>query len=570
MFDYYNDLLGKPFARQHRIDLTQLSLPRLDLDELAAPFMADEVTRIVRETPSDRAPGPDGFSGAFFKVAWGVVGTDVVRVFQAFWDLDCRSLNLINEAMMVLLHKTATPDGLRDYRPISLIHSVGKLVAKGLALRLAPFMHRLVRGNQSAFIRGRSIHENFRAVQLTCRWLHAQNHPTVLLKVDLAKAFDTVAWPFLLEVLEHVGFPSRWHDWLSALLATASTKVLVNGRPGRRICHARGLRQGDPLSPLLFVIVMDVLNALISEADRRGELTPLPGNTIKHRASIYADDLVIFLAPTANDFLCIRQLLELFAGASGLSTNLDRCTVSPIRCSDDMVQEVLAVFPCRVQPFPTVYLGAPLSLSRLERAQEQTLDDKVAARIPTWKAGLLTNIGRATLTRSTLFISPSAAPSPPRQSKTSTSVGARSCRLARSLSRAVSARLPGRLSAPQKTSAGSACPISECSASPYACAGSGCAGLAQTLSGRRCRCGLSRTSPACSARGWLSALATVHRRGFGRIPGCRAGQSPSRPQTSSAQWPPVAVGPPCGTPSTATDGRGTSRERRRPRCSAST
>lgn len=165
---------------------------------------------------------------------------------------------------MVLLHETAAPDGLKDYRPISLIHSVGKLFAKGLALRLAPYMTRIVKINQSAFIRGWQIHENFRAVQLTCRWLHAWHHPAALLKVDLAKAFDPLAWPFLLEVLEHIGFPARWRDWLSALLSTASTKVLVNGRSGRRICHARGLRQGDPLSPLLFVIVMDVLNALIS------------------------------------------------------------------------------------------------------------------------------------------------------------------------------------------------------------------------------------------------------------------------------------------------------------------
>jgi len=268
VFNYYNDIIGKPFRRLHRIDLGRLDLPTLDLDHLAAPFTAAEVARIVHETSSDRAPGPDGFSGAFYKKAWEVVGPDVVRMFGALWDMDFRSFHHVNEAAMVLLHKNQQPEGLKDYRPISLIHSIGKLFAKGLAMRLAPHMPQIVKANQSAFIRGRFIHENFRSVQLACRWLRARKCPTVLIKIDLAKAFDTVAWPFLLEVLERVGFPWRWRDWISTMLRSTSTKVLVNGRTGQRIYHARGLRQGDPLSPFLFVIVMEVLNSLIIEADR--------------------------------------------------------------------------------------------------------------------------------------------------------------------------------------------------------------------------------------------------------------------------------------------------------------
>jgi len=132
------------------------------------------------------------------------------------------------------------------------------------------------------------------------------------------------------------------------MLGTASTKVLVNGRPGRQICHARGLRQGDPLSPLLFVIVMEVLNALIAEADRRAALTPLPGNVIKYRASVYADDLVVFLALTPQDFACIRHILELFTGAFGLSTNLEKCAITPIRCSVEEISAIQEVFPCRL------------------------------------------------------------------------------------------------------------------------------------------------------------------------------------------------------------------------------
>lgn len=115
---------------------------------------------------------------------------------------------------------------------------------------------------------------------------------------------------------------------------------------------------------MLFVIVMEVLNSLIREADRRGTLTPIPGRAISHRASLYADDVVLLVAPRRDDLRCVQQILHLFAGASGLLTNIDKCVASPIRCTDDMVAEVQEAFLCVLAPFPCKYLGIPLSLKR--------------------------------------------------------------------------------------------------------------------------------------------------------------------------------------------------------------
>lgn len=172
-----------------------------------------------------------------------------MNAFNALWPLDSRSFYLLNGAIMVLLLKNRAPTKLKDYRPISLMHSFSKLFAKCLARRLAPRLKEIVVPNRTAFISGRSIQDNFRTVQLACRFLHQKRCPSVLLKIDIAKAFDSVAWPFLIEVLHHIGFLRRWINWICILLSTASTKVLVNGVTGRRISHARGLRQGDPISP---------------------------------------------------------------------------------------------------------------------------------------------------------------------------------------------------------------------------------------------------------------------------------------------------------------------------------
>lgn len=307
---------------------------------------------------------------------------------------------------MILLRKNAAPNGLKDYRPISLMHSFGKLFAKCLARRLAPRLTHLIARNQSAFIKDRSIHDNFKSVQLACRWLFNKKCASVLLKIDIAKAFDSVAWPFLLEVLQHIGFPRRWSNWISIMLSTASTKVMLNGRPGRRIAHARGLRQGDPISPMLFVITMEALNSLIIRADRHRTLTPLPGPAACTRASLYADDLVVIIKPTQQDLHCLNSILQLFAGASGLVTNVEKCVATPIRCTEDMIDTVKQVFPCVVAPFPCKYLGIPLSLRRLRRAEELVLVDAVAARIPTWKSGLLTHAGRVLLAKVTLSTIP--------------------------------------------------------------------------------------------------------------------------------------------------------------------
>jgi len=289
-----------------------------------------------------------------------------------------------------------------DFRPISLVHSFAKLVTKLLANRLAGRLDQLVSPNQSAFIKGRFILDNFLLVQHTTKFLHQQKQPRILLKLDITKAFDSVSWPFLLEVLKNLGFGPVWCDIISGLLASSSTQVLLNGSPGNKIAHCRGLRQGDPLSLMLFILVMDILCLMVKMASEEALLQPLASRALQQRISLYADDVVIFLHPAAEDIGVTLDILQLFGEASALRTNVQKSSVLPIHCLEEdraILQENL---PCPVSDFPCKYLGVPLSPHKLTRNQIQPLIDKIADRLPSWKADLLTKTGRKNLVQSVL------------------------------------------------------------------------------------------------------------------------------------------------------------------------
>jgi hypothetical protein len=238
----------------------------------------------------------------------------------------------VNDTSIVLIPKVEQPETLKDFRPISLCTVVYKVIAKCMVNRLRPILGEIVSINQSAFVPGHLITDNALVAFECLHFIESNtnlNKDFCAYKLDLSKAYDMVDWDFLKKVMQRMGFSHRWVNWIMACVTSVRYQVKFNGNLLDSFSPSRGLRQGDPLSPFLFLFVADGLSTLLHNEVNANNIEPIrvcrnaPG--VSHL--LFADDSLLFFKAQDAQAIKIKEVLDIYASSTGQLINPAKCSI---------------------------------------------------------------------------------------------------------------------------------------------------------------------------------------------------------------------------------------------------
>ncbi|KAJ0520598.1 putative RNA-directed DNA polymerase [Helianthus annuus] len=378
-------------------------LSEVDSAFLVSQFSEEEIKRAVFACGDDKAPGPDGFNFKFIKRYWNLFAQDFVKLVDYFSEH-----GIINKgagsSFITLIPKVKDPSGLGDYRPINLIGVISKVISKLLANRLRTVINSLISDSQSAFISGRYILDGPLIINEILSWSRVMGKSLFLFKIDFEKAYDNVNWEFLISVMRQMGFPEKWSKWIYGILASARSSVLVNGSPTFEFACTKGIRQGDPLSPFLFVIVMEAFSSLFRKATDIGiiEGIRLPNGGPHLTHLLYADDAMVMGEWSDNNFKSVMRILRVFYLCSGLKINIHKSSIFGCGVNLHSVKEQVCLMKCKYGVIPFTYLGVKVGANMNRISNWEPVKEVLCSRLSKWKSKMLSIGGRVTLIKSVL------------------------------------------------------------------------------------------------------------------------------------------------------------------------
>ncbi|KAM6583826.1 hypothetical protein CsatB_010828 [Cannabis sativa] len=412
---YYTSLFATANTRcQEVIDSVSAMVSTQANEELSKPVSEEEVRKAIFQMHPDKSPGPDGMTPAFYQKCWQIVKRDVTRTVQHFFEHGVLE-DGCGEANIVLIPKKKNPQHMKDLRPIALCNVLYKVITKVMTNRMKPFMSEIIADSQSAFVPGRLISDNVLVSFEVLHYLKRKRKGKtsfMALKLDMSKAYDRIEWPFLEAMLRKMGFVENWIRLIMTCVSTARYKVIHDAYEVGPICPSRGIRQGDPLSPYLFIICAEGLSSLLYKYERNGWIHGCKVANGAPRIShmLFADDSYLYCKATLQEAQRIQELLHKFESASGQQVNFAKSSIFFSLNTDHPTQmHICNYLHMAVADEGSFYLGLPSTMSRNKTSVLGFLRDKVKKRLQSWEGKFLSKGGKEVLIKSVVQALPSYA-----------------------------------------------------------------------------------------------------------------------------------------------------------------
>ncbi|CAA7020953.1 unnamed protein product [Microthlaspi erraticum] len=350
---------------------------------LTKPPTNEEIKQAIYDINPEKAPGPDGMTSVFYHKFWEVTAKDVIAMVQEFFSSEALDARL-NQTNICLIPKTERPKDMSEFRPISLCNVSYKIISKILCRRLKRFLPKLISETQSAFVAKRLITDNILIAQEAFHAL--RTNPScktkfMAVKTDMSKAYDRVEWTFLEALMLKMGFSEKWVSWIRACISSVSYQVLLNGEAKGHINPTRGLRQGDPLSPFLFIILMEALVAQLKGAEEEGRITGLKiaRNCPAISHLLFADDSLFFCKAEVQQCAELIKIINTYGQASGQQLNTAKSSVFfGNKVPNDLRTELKRTLGISRDGGMGIYLGLPEKISGSKKQVFSFIQDRLS------------------------------------------------------------------------------------------------------------------------------------------------------------------------------------------------
>eukprot|EP00253_Pinus_taeda_P020761 PITA_20761 len=373
-------------------------------EKFIKPVTEEELLAAIKSSKKDKSPGPDGWPIKFFLHFYGLFKQDLLRMVEAS-RMSGNIHSALSSTFIALIPKKQNSESFQDYRPIALCNSLFKIITKVIAERLKPLLNLFITRDQHAFLKDQNIWDVVALTQESLFSLRTNNIKADILKIDLKKAYDCVDWGLLRILLAKIGLRSKGIEWIMACVENVNFSVIINGIPSPFFKAERGLRQGCPLSPLLFILVMNTLSLHLNKA--ASELIYRLIKICKDfflSHNLFVDDILIFAMLCKASWLCLYSILNKFQFASGICINKDKSKLYHNETDTELVIWIASLIGIEAVSIRNgiKYLGFTLKPIGNKKGDWSWLLDRFYKRISRWELRLLSLAGRFILVQAVL------------------------------------------------------------------------------------------------------------------------------------------------------------------------